>query len=160
MIPGRNSPFLDGILLIQHDLKLVTLLDVSERILDSRGFLPGEVFKTGGLVLIRIFLIRISLVPLNPSSLFPSASNGGPPCPSPDLAADVLGLNPFCKFPLARSLMLTRVLHRTVLCLCLTDRWSHLQTETLAWGLLIPHPPPLVQSRLNISPLLVLFAKP
>jgi hypothetical protein len=59
MIPGRNSPFLDGILLICHDLRLVTLLDVSERILDSRNFLPGEVFNTGGSVLIGMFSIRI-----------------------------------------------------------------------------------------------------
>jgi hypothetical protein len=68
MIPERNYPFLDGILLIRHDLKSVTLLDISERILDSRGFLPGEVFKTGGPVSIGIFSIWIRLVPLNPSS--------------------------------------------------------------------------------------------
>jgi hypothetical protein len=82
LITGRNSPFLDGILIIRHDLKMVTLLDDSERILVSRDFLPGEVFSTGGPVSIGIFSIRIPLVPLSPSSLFPMRSVDGPRCSS------------------------------------------------------------------------------
>jgi hypothetical protein len=73
--PKRNSPFLDEILVIRHDLRRISWLDESEIILDSRPMHPNEIILTGGELLFDSFSVRIRSNPLSPDSLVMNRSS-------------------------------------------------------------------------------------
>jgi hypothetical protein len=73
--PKQNSPFLDGILVIRHDLRRISRLDESEIILDSRPMHPNEIILTGRELLFDLFSLRIPSNPLSLDSLVMNRSS-------------------------------------------------------------------------------------
>ncbi|KAM0835569.1 hypothetical protein ACQ4PT_062857 [Festuca glaucescens] len=66
----RNFPFLDGVLVVRHTAKRISLLSAAERIIDSRALRDGEVIELGGAVSLPRHDVRIPVRPLSPGSLF------------------------------------------------------------------------------------------